>query len=197
MCTWASNSIPSLKFEAAASSVIRKASHRIYNFSVIRKDVSVAMTIIVFKSMVLPFFNYPNFLFNSCNETTKKKLQRLQNRALSIVLKRGHRVSTHDLHVDTCMMKLEDQCKFDIDICGNVTKAPVFCQSISDAPSTRARSAPLINVGIPNTKYLKSLHYLGTQLWNDLLPENRRIDDFNFLKPLSVSHSLNSTIYVK
>lgn len=184
---------PELNFEATAANVFRKASHKIYNLYVIRKDVSVATAFTLFKSMVLPFFNYPNFLLNSCTETNKKNLQRPPNRGLKIAVKREYRVCTHDLHVDSRMMLLENQRKFDIlkvmhfrvywPICGNVSTAPVNTELSLAAPSTRMRSAPLIDTGTShNTKYLKSLDFFGSQLWNALPPETRRIDDFSLFK---------------
>lgn len=189
-----------LKFEDMANNVVKKVSHKIYNLSLIRKDISTSTAILLYKTMVLPFFNYSNFLMHSCTEKTKTKLQRLQNRGLRVALKSDNRSNVAELHIRAKMMTLEDRRTFDIlkimhyriykPNLGSISTAPPL-----DSPRvsmTRARSAPLADVDFPsNSKYLKSLHYYGSQLWNNLSPVTRRIDNFNLFKGMIRSSLLN------
>lgn len=185
-----------LRFEETASDTIKKVSHKIYNLSIIRKCISTTTAILLYKTMVLPYFNYTNFLMCSCNERTKQKLQRLQNRGLRVALRCDVRTRVADLHQRCRMQNLDDRRNYDIlkimyyrvhkPICGALTEAPVLNMAMPDPPQvrmTRARSGPLAEVHFPNnSKYLKSLHYHGSQLWNNLPPHTRQICDFNLFK---------------
>lgn len=187
---------PELKFEDMANDVVKKVSHKIYNLSLIRRYISKTTATLLYKTMVLPYFNYSNFLVHSCTETIKTKLQRLQNSGLRIALKSNYRSNVTDLHLNSRIMTLEDRRTFDIlkimhyriyrPISGALSTAPVLnipSPSLQLGSVTRARSSPQAEVDFPNnSKYLKSLHYYGAQLWNNLPPETRRIDDFNLFK---------------
>lgn len=73
---------PELNLSLVANETIQKVNHKLYLMSVIRKVLPTFGAVLLDKTMVLAYFNYCNYLLNSCTDKIKTKVQRLQNRGL-------------------------------------------------------------------------------------------------------------------
>ena len=67
----------------------------------VRSFVPVATLQLIFNSLVLPYFNYCCTAWDNCNKTLAEKLQKLQNRAASVVT-----FSSYDTNADVLIEKL-------------------------------------------------------------------------------------------
>lgn len=61
---------PELNFEVTAKEVVKRVNHKLYLLSLIRKNLPTFGAILLYKTMVLPYFNYSNFLLHSCSAKT-------------------------------------------------------------------------------------------------------------------------------
>ena len=84
-----------LTFEPFLKSIIRKVNYKLYLFSKIRFLLTFAAAVLVYKQMVLPFFDYLDILIDS----GPKKLQMLQFRGIKIIYQyhfQGRKIKSSD-----------------------------------------------------------------------------------------------------
>ena len=90
-----------LTFEHHASETTRMVAHKLYLLSKIRKYIDIQQAITIYRSMIVPYFDYGDIFLTKVSQKTIDKLQKLQNRALRICLARDGRSNVIDLH-NTC-----------------------------------------------------------------------------------------------
>ena len=66
------------------NTVLKKYSHRIYQFGKVRKFLCFEDRVLVYKQTVLPLSEYVSFVMTLNNKQDTDKLQKLQNRALRL-----------------------------------------------------------------------------------------------------------------
>lgn len=166
-----------LSMNATCNDLIKRVNHKIYTLSVLRKDMTTACAIRLYKAMILPLIDYPNFCLSPCTEKLKTKIQRLQNKALRICLRSNHLDSTVDNHNhvklsfidkrrDVNILKLIHWRIYSPNISEpNSTIFQIVNNSQSESVSTRLCAAPTIRLDIPTSgKICKSLLYYGSKL---------------------------------
>ena len=89
--------------------VIRNLSHKIYIFAKIRQLLTTSASLILYKSMILPYFDYADIIYGSANKEKLEKLQRLQNKALKTALLVERRTNTNEIHNRAKLNKLSDR----------------------------------------------------------------------------------------
>ena len=95
-----------LTFEPFLKSIIQKVNYKLYLFSMIRYTLPFNANVLVYKQMVLPFFDYLDILIDSDQKHYIEKLQCLQYRGIMIIFRYhvdGRRITTGDeirLHND-------------------------------------------------------------------------------------------------
>ena len=89
-----------LYFELHASECACQISHKIYMLTKIRPFINNTQALCLYKSKILPYFDYGDFFYNKTFIRTLVKLQKLQNRALKLCLCKDVRDNTDLLHVD-------------------------------------------------------------------------------------------------
>ena len=90
-----------LTFELHAAETKRMVSHKLYLLARVRKYITIGPSIAVYKSKIVPYFDYGDLFFMNISAKTIERLQKLQNRALRICLARNGRSNVNDLH-NTC-----------------------------------------------------------------------------------------------
>ena len=73
-----------LSFDYHIKSVVNNISHKLYIFSKIRRFLSINAALDIYKTMVLPYFDYGDVVFMFSNGGLLKKLDRLNVRGLKI-----------------------------------------------------------------------------------------------------------------
>ena len=80
--------------------VLLKA-HKIYILSKLRPFLTQKAFLLLYKTKVLPYFDYGDIFYMGTNQKATNKLQRLQNRALKICINAEARYPTNRLHYQT------------------------------------------------------------------------------------------------
>ena len=96
-----------LKFDQQLKETTRLVAHKMYLLSRIRKYVDNHQALTIFRSKVVPYFDYGDIFYHNSNQLLLKKLQSLQNRALRVCLGTPPLTSTEYVHKQTKTNKLE------------------------------------------------------------------------------------------
>ena len=138
--------------------------------------------LLIYKSMILPYFDYADVIFCKANKKDLDKLQKLQNKCLRICTSRDRRFNADRAHALSNIPYLNDRrlahvCNFMYTRKGN--RALLNTREIR----TRAHDAPVFNVTIPRCEAFKrSVCYHGSTEWNNLPTVIRNIDNFPSFK---------------
>ena len=137
----------------------------------IRHSINKKTTLVVFKSMILPYIEYGNIFHGTCTELYKNKLQVIQNNGLKIALGKGRFYNTVDLHIEARVLPCEYRRLL-------MLQQITFSQLIGNLASinprnipTSAHDATLLNVRRPKSELKKNLtvtmdrHYGTTYLY--------------------------------
>ena len=143
-------------------------------------DFDSALTI--YKTMILPIFEYGDIAYDQADIKSLDKLQTLQNRALRICVNSNVHIPRVRLHQECKKAKLKvrriahlrmfmyKQCENELIL--NIR--PV---------NTRAHHAPLFNTERPiNETYKRNIYYNGAIRWNELTVDLRNIKEYNVFK---------------
>ena len=135
----------------------------------------------IYKSMVLPFFDYGDVIIAGAGPRLLGKLQKLQNRCLKICLGIVDGCSPDILHNRVREAKLGDRRKMHVNNFMFKRKEKNVGLAVHDEnlTQTRIRAAPNFNlVKLSNDMYRRSVCYYGAQQWNQLPGGLRRLDSF-------------------
>ena len=119
------------------------ASHKIYMLSKVRTCIDQPTAIKIYKTKILPYFDQGDILLYDFNKKDVEKLQKLQNRALSICLNANNKQHINNLHNISNVPMLKDRPYYNLSIYAYTrTKLEDYvdiCPII-----TRRRTAPLL-----------------------------------------------------
>ena len=87
-----------LSYTKHLNNVERMVSHKINLLGKVRQNLSFNTSILAYKTMILPYFDYGDILYMNTNQALLGKLQKLQNRALNIYLQPNGFVTLEYLH---------------------------------------------------------------------------------------------------
>lgn len=97
-----------LSFTKHVNSIISKVSFRLKILSRIRNCLSKQTSLLLYKCMILPIFDYGDIFFShSANKVLLNKLQTLQNSAIRIICKLDKRSNTETDEKDLGLLRLE------------------------------------------------------------------------------------------
>ena len=184
---------PPLNFNHHITSVVRTILHKMTLLSKMKKYLRNDTALLVYKTMLLPYFDYGDVIYCKSANRDLDKLQRLQNRCLKICMRQERNFSTDRAHKLASTPFLVDRRKAHVLNFMYVRKGKRHLLNTREI-RTRAHDAPLFNVTIPRCEaYKRSVGYFGAVEWNNLSPEERNIDLFlafkytqkrNMLRPL-------------
>ena len=172
-----------LSFNYHVRTVASTVSFKINLLAKIRKFLNETVALKIYKSMILPYFDYGDVIYNTANMEGLDKLQRLQNRGLKICKNLHVRYDTKDLHRITKVPMLKIRRKAHVN---NFMFNRLKKISMVDTRDirTRAHDAPLFRIKVPkNESFKRSVPYAGALQWNSLSKEIRntaRFDTFKF-----------------
>ena len=171
-----------LSFNCQVKSTLSLVAYKANLLSRIRKFMSEQVALKVYKSMILPYFDYGDAIYNSANKDGLDKLQRVQNRCLKICKNVDRRYNTEELHRRTVMPKLQYRRTAHINNFMFKRLNRIDLRDIRDI-RTRAHDAPLFKVPIPKLEAFKrSMVYAGSVQWNSLPADVRNIKSYHAFK---------------
>ena len=156
-----------------------RASIKMYQLRKIRGCITTKCALTIYKTMVLPLFEYGGLFLDSCTATEQTKMQRLQNQALRITYKQDNYANVYNLHNTANLLPLK--------LRRAIALTKIMFNQVQDNEglrlrelSTRAHDGPVMEVLKPtSSKYMKSVAYRGPTSWNSLKPELRCLRDKN------------------
>ena len=124
--------------------------------------------LLIYKSMLLPYFDYADIIFCRANHKDVGKLQTLQNKCLRICMGKDRRFDTNRAHKLSNVPFLKD--RREAHVCNFMYKRKSKPGLLNRREiRTRAHDAPLFIVPIPRCEAFKrSVIYHGSYTWNNL-----------------------------
>ena len=181
-----------LNFKYHTDNLLNVVNHKLYMFSKIRRYLNIKSALAIYKSMIIPYFDYGDILFMSTNLPEIKKMNKLHIRGIRICLKTQGKIEEIELyklanisnlsnrrivHIRNFMYKNKNKCDIKPENC----------------IITRENSGPTFNVSKPNSEvYKRNVFYSGSIEWNNLDSTERNINDFNAFKRLQKAWLINT-----
>ena len=183
-----------LNYNLHVSQVIRTVLHKLLLLSKMKKYLRDDTALSIYKSMLLPYFDYADVIFDKALNKDIRKLQKLQNKCLKICVGKERRFDTNAIHKIANVPFLKDRREAHVLNFMYIRKKNGRLMNNREI-RTRAHDAPLFNVGIPRCEaYKRSVGYFGAVGWNNLPPVIRNTATYlafkheqkiSMLKPLS------------
>ena len=165
----------SLTFELHASESLRMVAHKLYLLARVRKFITTEQSITIYKTKIVPYFDYGDIFLINITSKTRQKLQKLQNRALRICLESEGRTNVNLLH-NTCHVNKLDNRRVThmLNFVYKRAQDEAYCQEGTRA--LRRYDAPILRETKSNNKiFERSILYQGALYWNNLDTETRDI----------------------
>ena len=168
-----------LTFESFIKSTIKKVNYKLYLFSKIRYVLTFAAAVLVYKQMVLPFFDYLDILVDSGPKKYIDKLQALQFRGIKIIYHyyiEGRRIKNNDeeyLHSELNLSYLNIRRRRHIlhMMYNLVERNPALLDTRDKGIILRSsNSVNFIEQKLNSEIYIKSPFVRGCNLWKQLSP---------------------------
>ena len=158
----------------------------------LKKYLNDNVALQIYKSMLLPYFDYADVIFSNSSAGDLEKLQRLQNKCLRLCNQRIRNASTARLHKTTKVPFLKDRRRAHVlNFMYNRKKKPGLL-NVREI-RTSALDGPLFNVPIPRYEAFKrNVVYFGSVEWNNLNAETRNMDAYLPFKFLRKKEMLDS-----
>ena len=183
-----------ITFKYHLESLISNISFKLYLFSKVRRYLNEKCAITVYKTMLMPFFDYCDilFMFTCLNEL--QKLNRQHIRGMKICTSGGNQFDENELYIKCNISKLDVRRKVHLRNFMFKNKNDVVNMVINDLNiNTRLHDGPVFKVTHPNSEPLKrSVMYAGAIEWNNLDADIKNIKDFNAFKRIQKSWMLKT-----
>ena len=183
-----------LSYNYHLKNVINSISHKLYIFNKIRRFLDIKSSVIIYKSMILPYFDYGDSIWMFSNIKLLKKLDRLHYRGLRISMKCDRNVLDAKLLIQCNISDLDNRRL--VHLRNFMFNRKLLCKprdELSNRACTRSNDGPLFDIKKPNCEaYKRSICYSGHSDWNNLDPKIRNIDNMILFKRHQKSWLLNT-----
>ena len=162
--------------------IARTVLHKLTMLTAIRKYLNRDVALKIFKSMILPYFDYADVVYHTANSGDLEKLQCLQNRCLKVCLGLHKRYETNEVHRLAGCTKLEKRRESHISNFMYQRKDKGHLLDEREI-KTRAHDAPLFQISHPlKETFKRAVKYEGALAWNNLPAGVRNIENFDKFK---------------
>ena len=177
-----------LNMNSYMSKVKKSVLHKIYLLTKLRKFLTLKASITIFKSMVLPYFEYGNIFLEACEVSVLKKLDRIFIRGLRVTLKNYEK--TDEILLMKSVNILPLQMRRDMSVAklmfNKLSKNEV---EIQKRTKSRIHDGPaLVWPEVTNDKFKRYIPHLGPTIWNKLPSDLRNIQDKDSFKCMVKKH---------
>ena len=165
-----------LNFNVHIDNCCKIVSHKLYLLSKIRHCINEDACICIYKTMIVPLFDYGDVIYSGSSDKNLSRLQKLQNRGLRICLDVREHISRIQLHQACTTLPLKLRRNF------NLRKFMFKQKDNQDIVvyreiRTRRHDALIFETCIPNLElFKKSTIYRGIIEWNNLPTGTRNIE---------------------
>ena len=171
-----------LNFNMQIQQTMKKVSHKLYILSKIRQFLTVKSAILIYKTMILPYFDYGDivYMFSSINELNK--LERLQERCINICTRTYGRDNINNIRATHRLPTLEKRRQCHVNNFMYKRKTNIEIINENDI-QTRSKASKKFIVNKPNLEaYKRSIIYSGATAWNSLKTETKNIEIYDAFK---------------
>ena len=180
-----------LNFRHHIDLLINTINFKLYLLSKIRKYLNDKCAITIYKSMVIPYFDYADIIYMYSNNPELKKSDRAHLRGLRICLKVQGKMEDVDIYNLGNISSLNNRRI--VHSRNFMYKQKSKCIINDDGIVTRAKDGPLFDIVSPNCKaYKRSIYYSGSSDWNSLDPSIRNLENIFLFKRHQKSWLLNT-----
>ena len=167
-----------LTFEEHVTYMKSKTIGKIRLLGRIRHIIDRETAVMLYKTLILPIYDYCDYLYYPLGTTTSDSLQVLQNTALRTIIRAEPRTATDILHAQVQMPRLDLRRKIHVaeymykimnDMCPPECSIQFTCLNLIRTRSTRSEDDDLLV--IPSRKLVtmeRSLRYFGAVIWNSI-----------------------------
>ena len=157
----------------------KMAYQKVFKLKKLRKQMSAATAMLVYKQTILPYFEYCDFLIDSCCKKELDKMEKLQYRALRIV----HKIRNPRGNEGTKSKKEMSPTQPNV----HVEKKGKWLKQQNRA--TRNQNLQQFYLPKPRTEEAKkSPFYRGAKLWLKLPPNIRKMEGKEEFKLATKKH---------
>ena len=181
---------PTLNATAQLTKLNQLLAQKLTSFRKIRRCMSEKSAITIYKTTILPIFDYNDIIYYLLNKQQLTKLQRMQNRALRLVFM-GRVLSVEEMHDLAKVQYLEQRREAHLmGLMFNRTRESGYRDD--RARITRQGDAVLLKVPKANTtKFMNSPVFKGSTMWNQLPVEVRQAETRYAVKILHKRHNVS------
>ena len=156
-----------LSFNHHVKMVANIVTYKSVLLSKVRKYLTEEVPLKIYKSMILPYFDYGDVIYGTASQEGLEKLQRLQSKCLKICKGYNVRFDTDELHTQTKtpLLGLRRETHLNNFMYGMLSNDDFINRRDI---RTRTHPARLFKVKTPNlTAYKRSVEYAGYVQWNN------------------------------
>ena len=142
-----------LNFKSHINGIVRSVIHKNAVLNKLMKFLNQYTALTIYKTMILPYFDYCNVIYQGTNVDSLDKLQRLQNKCLKTCLNLSKTHDTDNLHKTAKCAMLD--CRRQAHMC-NFMFLRLSRQDLRDVREVRTRlhDGPLFKVEKPSKEQL-------------------------------------------
>lgn len=184
---------PQLNLTEHIKLLIGSIAGKLNTFSYIRKYVDVRTALLIYKTTILPIFEYGNITHCLVPTRLRIKMQRFQTRALRAVFYLDNNLSPAELHFKANLLELEYRSNIQL-LClihkrsFQNEKFPLVETDVV----TRATGRIRFQMPKPNSERFKKFPmYYGVSLWNKIPPDIQKTDAYPVFKS-KIKHYVRS-----
>ena len=179
-----------LNYNLHINQVIRTVLHKLLLLTKMKSYLRDDTVLCIYKSMMLPYFDYADVIFNKALSKDVEKLQRLQSKCLKVCMGKERRYSTDLIHKHTQVPFLKDRREAHVLNFMYGRRRDVRLLNNREI-RMRAHDAPLFEVTVPRCEaYKRSVGYFGAVKWNELAPATRNVNTFLKFKNMQKTNML-------
>ena len=171
-----------LMFNKQLNEMVKTTAFKTHQLAKVRKYINKQTALSIYKSMILPYFDYGDILIISSHQNQLNKLQKVQNRALRICLHKEPRSQINNLHYEGDIPLLSFRRHSHL-LNYMYRRKDDLSYRDSRNINTRFHSSSVLNVIKPNCETFKrSVCYKGALAWNNLDPNTKCIKAYESFK---------------
>ena len=171
-----------LNYSKQVASVLKLICHKMTLLAKLKKYLNGDSALLIYKTMMLPYFDYADVIICKANQKDIDKMQTLQNKCLRICVGGDRRFDTNRAHKLAKVPFLKD--RREAHVCNFMYKRKNNVTLLNNREiRTRAHDAPLFNVPIPRCEAFKrSVSFHGSSSWNNLSVKIRNTENYSAFK---------------
>ena len=171
-----------LTFNLQIQETIKRVSHKLYILSKIRQFLTIKTAVLIYKSMILPYFDYGDIIYMFASKTELDKLERLQERCINICTRTYGRDNINNIRSTYKLPTLEKRRICHVNNC-MYNRNTNLERDDENGIQTRSRTSKKFIVKKPNIEaYKRSIAYSGASNWSALKNETQNIGIYEAFK---------------